>query len=85
MHYISKDAFRDEKVIENYLVHFSNGPRDVYYAAAAGSRLLAKSLLQHANVSGRSTFNLLHEEVLQVINTYEMSYFFFLNTYLYLV
>lgn len=66
MPYISKDTFRDENVIANYLVHFSNGSHDVYYAASSGSRRLAKSLLEHVNLTGRSTFNLLHEEVLKV-------------------
>lgn len=67
MSYISKDAFRDKKVIDNYLVHFNNGSYDVYYAVASGSRRLAKSLLAHVNSTERSTFNHLHDEVLKVI------------------
>jgi hypothetical protein len=66
MTYISTPVFQDEKVIENYVVHFKNGSSEVYFAVASGNRLLAKRLLEEANKMGRSTFNHLHEEVLKV-------------------
>lgn len=66
--FISKPAFQDEKVIENYLVHFGNGSAEAYYAIASGNRRLSRAIIQHVSSGGRSTFNHLHEEVLKVIN-----------------
>lgn len=73
MPFVPTETFRTAHVIDNYSVHFKNGSHEVYFAAASGSRLFAKNLLQHAKSLGRSTFNHLHEEVLSVIHIAQFS------------
>lgn len=64
--YMTKAAFREKRLVKNYASHYDNGSHEVYYAAASGSRLLTRYLLENVNNSGRSTFNQLHEDVLKV-------------------
>lgn len=67
MPFLNKDIFKEPDVIDNFMNIEPCGPFEVYFVVASGSRMLASKLIQHrVDLSGRSTFNHLHLEVLKV-------------------